>query len=499
MTVSSPTAVYLFAGNSLTEGIYGESYVQRVADSLQQGRAGLRGEAVNLGRGCDTAQSLLNRIDGPLRQHRPEWVILAVGGNDVWLPWLSTHSFVWRLWFLYRRITRGQVPTTDLDQFAALYRALIDKARQSGARALACTISPLGERLSSPVNQRLARLNGVIKHVSTDCQVPVADVWQAFVEELATSANPAGYVPGEWLFAWLDRRRLRTDQPDQVAQRRRLQLTFDGIHLNSRGADLWANTILAALARAQGTAMPVPPGAVCRLGLPCFEQGPVRVCYTPGWDVRAHDLAGLVANAYQHLASLTAVQPNVCLAVLNTVHWTQSGGLHAYPAPAALWDGQVGTLLVPDAYTEPYLRDLHLPETVAASTGWPLSLADLGEPARATALSDLLTVQELATLFLRELRVAPADPALSMLLAAYLAQVALHAREGKEAAEMATLWNAWGETLARAGIEEGQRRLQARALFQQHGEGLVASFAGRPSSIRDRVTASLATTTPPHS
>ncbi len=246
------TPVYLFAGDSLTEGVYGESYVARIAAALERGEAGLAGQVANAGRGADTIKALLNRIDAPLRQHRPDWVILAIGCNDVWIPWLTTHSIIWRMWALVRRTQFGQVPTTDLDQFAALYRTLIDKAgRQAGARVLVCTTSGSGERLSSPQNRQMARLNGMIKRVAADCGVPVADVWQAFVDELAPLPQPSAYVAGELLFTMLDRRRLGTTSPDEISRRRQLHLTFDGLHLNSRGADLWAKTILAALAQAK--------------------------------------------------------------------------------------------------------------------------------------------------------------------------------------------------------------------------------------------------------
>jgi len=244
--------LYLFAGDSLTEGTYGESYVARIAAALDRGEAGLAGQVVNAGRGADTIKALLNRIDVPLRRHRPDWVIVAIGCNDIWIPWLTAHSVIWRMWALVRRVQFGQVPTTDLDQFAALYRALIDKAmKQADARVLACTTSCCGERLSSPPNRQIARLNGVIKGVAADCGAAVADVWQAFVDELAPLPQPSAYVAGELLFTVMDRRRLRTTSPDEISQRRRLHLTFDGIHLNSRGADLWAKTILAALAQAK--------------------------------------------------------------------------------------------------------------------------------------------------------------------------------------------------------------------------------------------------------
>lgn len=483
---TSRVTVYLFAGDDLTEGRYGEDYVERVGKALYKRRYGLQGEVVKAGRTGDTASALLERLNRPLHRYRPRWVILAVGTNDVWIPWLTSHSPGWWLWSQYRRYRFRQEPATDLDQFAATYRALIDRARQVGAQVLACTASPVGERLSSPVNQRTARLNGVIKHVAADCQVPVADIWQAFVEQLAALPNRSGYLPGEWLFAWSDRRRLRKAQPDEVAERRRLFLTFDGIHLNSRGADLWAETVLKALAQAQNT-YGAHSGLAWRQDLSCFEQGPLHVCSTPGWEVRAHDLAQLLASAYDDLASRVGACPTTRLAVLNSVHWKKSDCPQPYPNPTAFWDGESGTVFAPEGYDDPFLRQLHLPETVAGWQSWPPDLAHLGEPARATALADLLAIQELAHLFLQELRVAPADPALRRLLAAYLTQVVLHALDDSGTPSMsssiAALWNAWGEVLARSGLQEGQVRLQAKALFEEHDDGLIASFTGRSASI----------------
>jgi lysophospholipase L1-like esterase len=142
-----------------------------------------------------------------------------------------------------------QQPTTDLDQFTAAYRALIDQALQAGVRVLVCTPSPIGEKISSPPNRLLARLNGAIKKVAAERGVPVADIWQAFVEEYAVLPKPSRRTPGEWLFVWFDRARARSTSPDELGRRRRLLLTFDGRHLNSRGADLWASTILRTLAR----------------------------------------------------------------------------------------------------------------------------------------------------------------------------------------------------------------------------------------------------------
>jgi lysophospholipase L1-like esterase len=494
--VSSRVAIYLFAGDSLTEGVYGESFVDRAAMALYKGQYGLKGEAVNAGRGGDTVTALLRRIDRPLHRYRPRWVILAIGSNDVWIPWLTSHSLGWRLWSLSRQLRLSQTPASDLDHFAAAYRALIDRARQLDARVLACTVSPLGEKLTSPVNRRAARLNGVIKHVAAQSQVPVADVWQAFIEELALLPSRSGYLPGEWLFAWSDRRRMKRREPDEIADRRRLHLTFDGIHLNSRGADLWAETVLAALARAEGASQGPSPGLGWLQDLACFNQGALSVCSSQGWEARAHDLSQLLAEAYDLLSARTGARPEVRLAVLNSIDWNQSDCLRPYPTPAASWDGSSGTVFVPEAYRDHFLREWHLPEAVTGWTSWPPDLDHLGSPARITALSDLLAVQELTSLFLQELHVAPADPVLKNLLVAYLTQVVLHALDKDGASSLAALWNGWGEVLARAGKEEGRVRLQAKKLFEEHGEDLIASFTGWTAETGEQVTASLGTGLP---
>ena len=475
---SSRVKTYLFAGDGLTEGSYGESYVDRVGKALYHAQGSLKGEVVNVGRGGDTVAALLGRIDRPLRRYQPSWVILAVGSNDVWHRWLSSHSAGWWVVSQYRRLRYSQTPATDLDEFASGYRALVDKARQVGSNVMACTVSPLGERLSSPVNREVARLNGVIKHVAANLEVPVADIWQAFVEELAVQPKRSGYVPAEWLFVWSQRRRMDKVQPDEYASRRRLHLTFDGIHLNSRGADLWARTVLEALAQAQGANGVSIPDLARRWNLPCFGLGPVDVCHSPGWEVRARELGGRLETAYDLLAARTGASPNLQLAVLNATHWNRSACPGPYPRPASMWDGEMGTVFAPEAYGESFLRERRIPGVVAAWDWWPPDLDALGEPARATALADLLVVEELARLFLRELRVAPSDPVLGRLLASYLTQVALYAMDGGPGG-LARLWNAWGQTLARAGDEDGQVRMQAKALYAEHGEGLVSSFTGQ--------------------
>jgi hypothetical protein len=78
-------------------------------------------------------------------------------------------------------------------------------------------------------------------------------------------------------------------------------------------------------------------------------------------------------------------------------------------------------------------------------------------------------------------------------LVAYLTQVVLHALDRHGASGLAALWNGWGELLVRAGMEEGQVRLQAKRLFEEHGDDLIASFTGGTAETESQVTAALDT------
>jgi hypothetical protein len=114
--------LFLFAGDDRAGELHGESYVERLRAVLFQGWGGLAGEVVHAGHSGETVRSLLARIDTPLRKYRPHRVILSVGANDVWLPWLCAWGPLWRIRSLVRRIQYGQAPTRDLDGFAAAYR-----------------------------------------------------------------------------------------------------------------------------------------------------------------------------------------------------------------------------------------------------------------------------------------------------------------------------------------------------------------------------------------
>ncbi|MGD8465451.1 MAG: hypothetical protein PVI09_16425, partial [Anaerolineae bacterium] len=120
----------------------------------------------------------------------------------------------------------------------------------------------------------------------------------------------------------------------------------------------------------------------------------------------------------------------------------------------------------------------------------------LGARAKATALADLLALEELARLFLREMRITTTESTLDDLLSICLAHVAIHRREGSGSSRLAAAWDVWGHVLDRAGDREGQIRLQAMALFEANGDGLVTAIAQRSQAVQAELTESLVAISP---
>jgi lysophospholipase L1-like esterase len=81
-----------FDGDSITDagrddssfGSYGHGYVALVIEHLQAHHANLGLEFVNRGVGGDTTRQMLERFERDIVAHKPDWVSIAIGVNDVW-------------------------------------------------------------------------------------------------------------------------------------------------------------------------------------------------------------------------------------------------------------------------------------------------------------------------------------------------------------------------------------------------------------------------------
>ena len=225
----------VFVGDSLTSGIPGSSFFAILREKLPGHTL------VNLGEGNDTVISLYRRLTR-LRFGEPfDIAFLWVGVNDVvgGSPWS----------FQVASALVRKPHAASRDEFRAYYQAALDLLCRHVRRVIA--VSPLlkGEDIHNQWNQELAALSCLIEELaSRHEQTEYLDLRAAFIQRLA-GKPVSGYLPTSVFRVALDALTLRSDdQVDRQAAGRGLQLTLDGIHLNSVGAELVAEAFLSEIA-----------------------------------------------------------------------------------------------------------------------------------------------------------------------------------------------------------------------------------------------------------
>ena len=184
----------LFLGDSITQaGAQPEGYVSLF--KLFCGVNGYDVRVVNAGISGHKSNDMLARLDIDVLAHRPDWVSISCGVNDVW------HG------------ERG-VPLPD---YKKNMTEMVDRCRKGGAKVLLLTATPIYENLNSPENQNLRGYNEFLRQLATEKNVLLCDLFKAFegVYKAKTSDEKV--------------------------------LTTDGVHMNGRGNRLMAREILRVL------------------------------------------------------------------------------------------------------------------------------------------------------------------------------------------------------------------------------------------------------------
>jgi lysophospholipase L1-like esterase len=162
---------------------------------------------------------------------------LWIGVNDVarGSPWT----------FQAVSLLKRQPRARNLAEFRAYYQATLDLLRRYARRVVAVSMALKGEDVASPCNCELEALSKVIQEAaSRDEGTEYLDVRAVLIKRLA-GKRVSNYLPGSVMRVALDALTLRSDkQIDRKAAERGLHLTLDGIHLNSAGAQLVAETFL---------------------------------------------------------------------------------------------------------------------------------------------------------------------------------------------------------------------------------------------------------------
>ncbi|NPV80504.1 MAG: hypothetical protein HPY52_09550 [Firmicutes bacterium] len=275
----------VIVGDSLTQGVPGCSYVsilERMLPSFSIIALGLGGDTL-LGISHRAVAYLSGAGEGAVPV--PEVMVVEAGANDILMPLLEPRGMGWE--GLGRKLrARGSLPTFDPSEFGALYRKTVDRILEAGVRkVVAVTIACLGEVPSSPSNRLRDAFNAEIRkldtgtgiagkdHVNADIDMVNAMVSPKNPEAVSARPCPPAGLPGSYVavadtaaefdrylinsagssssylldsFTALTLDGLQTSIPgiaDNLSKERGLRLTVDGVHLNSRGAEIYARCI----------------------------------------------------------------------------------------------------------------------------------------------------------------------------------------------------------------------------------------------------------------
>jgi lysophospholipase L1-like esterase len=184
----------VFLGDSITQAAtQPEGYI-----SLFQLFCGVNGyevKAINAGIGGHKSNDMLKRLQKDVLSHRPTWVSISCGVNDVW---------------------HGEKGVA-LPDYQRNMTEIVDRCLDAGAKVLLLTATPIYEDLDSPENKKLAAYNEFLRTLAREKKILLCDLNKAFADVL------------------------KEKQGDEKV------LTTDGVHMAGRGNRLMAREILKSL------------------------------------------------------------------------------------------------------------------------------------------------------------------------------------------------------------------------------------------------------------
>jgi lysophospholipase L1-like esterase len=222
------------AGDSNTRGQYGASYVQLLAERLRGHDVTVTGAGVN----GDCSYNLLQRLDG-ISALRPDAVTVLIGSNDAWSTLSAANSD--------KIVTRKNLPfAPTLSGYRENLAAIVARlGSETGARVALISLPVLGQDINSPAARASADFSEVVKATAAEYRLAYLPLHERQREYLGSSGAkvlPFPYGLTERYTSVLQHFLLRRSY-DLIARRRKLALTTDFIHQNSRGATIIADLI----------------------------------------------------------------------------------------------------------------------------------------------------------------------------------------------------------------------------------------------------------------
>jgi lysophospholipase L1-like esterase len=229
----------LFIGDSITRGKLGASFVKLIVKS------DVEIQITNLGKDGETLNVITDRLLNHLKFNSDyDYLVLQGGYNDIILPFFYTKGNLFKRVY-EQQIENGFLPITSSNEISDFIKLNILKIKRLfEGKIILLTIGCVGEDLKSKLNIQRNEFNEIIRNVVIEGNLILSDPQIEFDKYLKDRAQSSYCMDNLWSVIWWDK---LYRNPDTLSKKRKLFLTIDGVHLNNKGAEIFANSILSQL------------------------------------------------------------------------------------------------------------------------------------------------------------------------------------------------------------------------------------------------------------
>ena len=224
----------LFIGDSLIRGSVGMNWVKRIAiknpDWIVE----------NAGEDGDTLIKIKQRLDKKLERNQYDVIFFEAGMNDLLIPAMADKGFLFRQARKYL-LAKGHNPLSEPVAFEKEFRQCIyDIKKKTTANIILTTLSCMNESLEDSLNKKRCIYNHTIRDVAKETGCGLVDAGALFDGYLRRCRTKNYFLESFLNTKYFDKFQCSVlGCPDYLSRKRRLHLTIDGMHLNSRGANIY--------------------------------------------------------------------------------------------------------------------------------------------------------------------------------------------------------------------------------------------------------------------
>jgi len=218
-----------FLGDSITKGTHGVSYVKMIQDEF------CNDEILNYGVGGDTVISLNKRLKTITGLDQQNLIFIFIGVNDI----LSQLSPLYKI----IKMMMKQKWTKTPKRFSEEYTKTIKYLTQLNQNIVIIPLLLIGETITSKWNKKIDELVIEIKKISQELNIIYLDIREKMINNLNNN-KISNYIPYSAKDMKNDGNCKSIEEFDLLSKNRGLQLTIDGVHINSLGARIIAKEVI---------------------------------------------------------------------------------------------------------------------------------------------------------------------------------------------------------------------------------------------------------------